>query len=66
MAFIDYRRSNAVPDDDNIIQVHGIHPEVLRHHYDLYRTLMHGDGPLSRREREIVAVVVSSINGCVY
>jgi alkylhydroperoxidase family enzyme len=32
----------------------------------LYRTLMHGDGPLLRRERELIAVAVSSANRCHY
>ena len=37
-----------VPDPDNILQIHTIHPAVMRHHHALYRTVMHGSGPLSR------------------
>jgi alkylhydroperoxidase family enzyme len=55
-----------VPDPDNIIQVHAIHPAVMRHHHALYRAVMHGPGPLSRREREMMAVRVSAMNGCRY
>lgn len=72
MAFIDYLpqdqipESDRVPDEDNIIQVHSVHSRVMRLHYDLYVETMHKPSPLSRRQRELVAVVVSAINGCVY
>jgi alkylhydroperoxidase family enzyme len=72
MAFIRYRTSGElapherVPDPDNIIQIHAVHAAMMRHHYALYRELMHGPGPLSRREREVLAVRVSTLNGCRY
>ncbi|MGH7559708.1 MAG: carboxymuconolactone decarboxylase family protein [Gemmatimonadales bacterium] len=72
MAFIRYRSRDEVPaehdvpDDDHIIRIHGVHPETLRQHYDLYRELMHGPGPLTRLQRELIAVVVSATNGCHY
>lgn len=55
-----------VPDRDHIIQVHGVHPEVMRHHYDLYVALMRRPGPLARRQREMIAVTVSALNRCRY
>ena len=55
-----------VPDDDNIVQIHGIHAEVLRRHYDLYLELMRHRGPLRREHREMLAVRVSAINRCRY
>ena len=55
-----------VPDRDNIILVHGIHSRVMRQHYDLYVELMLGRGPLSRTQREMIAVVVSALNACRY
>jgi alkylhydroperoxidase family enzyme len=55
-----------VPDPDHIIQVHAVHPAVMRRHYELYRALMHAPGPLSRREREVLAVRVSGLNDCPY
>lgn len=55
-----------VPDDDNIIQIHSIHPQTMRHHYDLYIELMRRAGPLTRIQREMIAVVVSSENKCHY
>ena len=72
MAFIGYVDSEQIPvedrvgDDDNIIRIHGVHSRTIRLHYDLYRELMYGRGPLSRVQREMVAVVVSTANDCHY
>ena len=72
MAFIRYSPmdeldpSDRVDDPDNIIQIHALHPAVMRGHLDLYRVLMHGPGPLSRREREVIALRVSGLNHCPY
>ena len=72
MAFIDYRSTDEVavrdrvPDRDNIIRIHAVHSRTMRHHYDLYRELMYGPGPLSRVQREMIAVVVSAENRCHY
>ncbi len=51
---------------DNILAVHSLNPPTLRAHADLYHTVMHSKSPLSRSEREMVAVVVSAINKCHY
>lgn len=53
-------------DVANILQVESLHPAGLRDHYALYRTLMYGESPLSRAEREAIAVVVSAENHCRY
>ena len=72
MAYIAYVPEGGIPpedrvsDSDHIIRIHGVHPRVMRHHLELYRELMHHAGPLSRVQREIVAVVISAINGCHY
>ena len=50
----------------NILGVHSLHPAALSGHVDLYRTLMFGASPLSRAERESIAVVVSAANDCFY
>jgi len=55
-----------VPDRDHIIRIHGVHPRTMRQHYDLYRELMRGPGPLSRIQREMIAVAVSAANHCHY
>lgn len=72
MAFITYARDEVVPaadlvaDNDHIIQIHRIHPAVMRQHSELYLQLMHRPGPLTRFQREIIAVHVSAINHCHY
>jgi len=72
MAFIKYLdqdevlEKNRVDDMDNIIQIHSINSEVMRNHYDLYIALMRKRSPLSRIQREEIAVVVSAVNGCHY
>ncbi|MCL4865115.1 MAG: carboxymuconolactone decarboxylase family protein [Gemmatimonadales bacterium] len=49
-----------------MLQIHSVHPAVMRQHHELYLELMHRPGPLSRREREIIAVRVSGLNDCPY
>ncbi len=72
MAYIAYLDDDAipeadrVPDRDNILRIHGVHSRTMRQHYELYRELMYGRGPLSRVQREMIAVVVSAENGCHY
>jgi len=51
---------------DNILRIHGPNPPSLEGHYQLYSTLMRGKSDLSRAQREMIAVVVSSINECHY
>lgn len=51
---------------DNILAVHGLHPAGLEGHHALYREVMFAAGPLSRRDRELVATAVSAENGCRY
>ncbi|HUW53692.1 MAG TPA: peroxidase-related enzyme [Rhodanobacter sp.] len=50
----------------NILSVHSLDPPSLQHHLDLYMHLMFSSGPLTRREREAIAVAVSAANGCRY
>ena len=51
---------------DNILRVHSLNPPSMEHHYDLYRHLMAGPSPLSRVQREMIAVAVSVENDCFY
>ena len=72
MAYIKYLTEDQippedrVPDRDNILRIHGVHSRTMRQHYDMYRQLMYGKGPLSRIQREMIAVVVSAENQCRY
>jgi alkylhydroperoxidase family enzyme len=52
----------------NIVGIMSQNPRVLKAAMDFYRALMHASSPasLSRCQREMIAVVVSSTNHCVY
>ena len=51
---------------DNILRIHSLNPPSLEHHYTLYRHLMTGPSPLTRVQREMIAVAVSAENQCFY
>ncbi len=51
---------------DNILKIHSLNPPSLTGHYELYKTLMRGRSGLSRVQREMIAVVVSTANQCHY
>ncbi len=50
----------------NIFKVHSLNPKVMKAHVDLYLSVMFEHEGLTRRQREMVAVVVSSLNECQY
>ncbi len=47
-------------------KIQSLHPESVMKHMDLYMEIMFSKSPLSRAEREMIAVVVSAANGCEY
>jgi alkylhydroperoxidase family enzyme len=51
---------------DNILRIHSLNPPSLGHHAELYAHLMRGPSPLTRVQREMIAVTVSAVNGCFY
>ena len=51
---------------DNIIRIHSLNPRSMKDHVDLDSHLMRGPSPLSRVQREMLAVTVSSLNDCFY
>ena len=51
---------------DNILKVHSLNPKSLKGHLNFYTTLMRGRSPLSRIQREMIAVTVSTANRCHY
>jgi alkylhydroperoxidase family enzyme len=51
---------------DNVLASHALNPKALQAHLLLYRTVMFGDSPLTRAEREAIAVAVSAANDCHY
>jgi uncharacterized peroxidase-related enzyme len=50
----------------NIVSIMGQNPRALKASMDFYGALMFGRSPLSRSQREMLAVVVSATNHCVY
>ena len=62
----DIPAADRVDDTDNILRIHGVHSRVMRLHFDLYLELMRTAGPLTRIQREMLAVAVSATNGCHY
>lgn len=51
---------------DNILKIHSLHPASLQMHYDFYKLVMYGPSPLTRVQREMIAVTVSAVNQCHY
>ncbi len=50
----------------HIVSIMSQNPRVLKTSIDFYSALMFGRSPLSRGQREMLAVVVSAANHCVY
>lgn len=51
---------------DNIMKIHSLNPPSLSGHFEFYQTLMRGRSDLTRVQREMIAVVVSTLNRCKY
>lgn len=50
----------------NILRALSPRPKALQKHTPLFREIMFADSALPRLERELLAVVVSTTNGCTY
>ncbi len=50
----------------NIVAIQSHNPAALKESIRLYSTLMFGESPLSRAQREMIAVVTSQVNECGY
>ena len=50
----------------NVVKSMSLNPPVLKSSIQLYRDIMFGPSQLSRIERELLAVVVSTTNDCYY
>jgi alkylhydroperoxidase family enzyme len=51
---------------DNILRIHSQNPATMEAHFKLYVHAMRGRSPLTRTQREMIAVVVSAMNHCHY
>lgn len=52
--------------NDSIVLSHSLIPEALRHAFGTFAALMNPELPLSRRQHEMIAATVSSLNRCFY
>lgn len=50
----------------NIVQIMSQNGRVMKESMELYGAAMFGESPLSRQQREMLAVVVSKTNDCFY
>jgi uncharacterized peroxidase-related enzyme len=50
----------------NIMKIQSLMPETMIKHLELYLAIMFSETNLTREEKEILAVVVSTVNGCEY
>ena len=51
---------------DSIVATHSLIPAAMEHAMSAFAVLMAPDLPLSRRQQEMIATVVSAMNRCVY
>lgn len=47
-------------------KIQSLNPKTIISHMELYMDIMYGQSPLSRPQRELMAVVVSITNNCLY
>lgn len=57
------QRAGVVP---NIATLQSLRPETTGRGFDLYCQIMDASGGITRRERVLIATVVSKVNGCLY
>jgi uncharacterized peroxidase-related enzyme len=57
------KRAGFVP---NIARLQSLRPKTMAHGFDLYCQIMDDPTGISRRERVLIATVVSRVNGCLY
>jgi hypothetical protein len=51
---------------DSIVASHSLIPEALRHAFSTLGVLLAPELPLTRRQHEMIATVVSALNRCFY
>ncbi len=51
---------------DSVIAAHSLLPEVMEPIFSAFGRLLSADLPLQRRQHEMIATLVSSLNRCLY
>ena len=54
------------PGGESIVASHSLIPEAMYHAFAAYGVLLSPDLPLSRRQHEMIATVVSATNRCFF
>jgi hypothetical protein len=64
----EYAQPNAIPEvaNDNIVASHSLIPAALQHAFATFGSLMTEELPLTRRQHEMIATLVSVKNRCFY
>ena len=57
---------NSDGTSDSITAAHSLVPEAMRHAMSTCGVLMAANLPLTRRQQEMIATVVSALNSCFY
>jgi hypothetical protein len=51
---------------DSVVASHSLIPDVMRHIFSAHALLLSPELPLSRRQHEMIATLVSALNRCFY
>jgi hypothetical protein len=64
----EYERPNPIPEvaNESIVASHSLIPKALEHAFGTFGALMAADLPLTRRQHEMIATLVSVQNRCFY
>jgi hypothetical protein len=64
----EYGQPNPIPEvaNDSIVASHSLIPGALEHAFGTFAALMSTDLPLTRRQHEMIATLVSVQNRCFY
>lgn len=57
------KRAGVVP---NIAKLQSLRPDAMEWGFNLYCQIMDAPSGISKRERVLIATVVSKVNGCLY
>lgn len=60
------RRVAPIVASDSIVLSHSLIPNAMRHSFAAFGAMMDPSLPLGRREHEMIAATVSSLNRCFY
>jgi hypothetical protein len=64
----EYGQPARIPElaGESVVASHTLIPEALRHAFSTYGVLLSADLPLSRKQHEMIATLVSVENRCFY